>query len=143
MRKAPWKDNKGNEIYEGDKVSHQHREEGVVHFMNTLGVEKDQWVVEYSSGGLPKLYSELGEEGVTKVQFNHSPLIVNKFKLFQTVVHKKGGEYKITQVPDARLLESCLEPFYEYQDIMGHQVWIRPKSNMEDGRFKPLDETTE
>lgn len=63
----------------------------------------------------------------------------NKFIKFQAVKHKNGGIYMITTIPDSRKLEHCNESFYEYQDMLGHQVWIRCKSEMEDGRFTPIN----
>ncbi len=58
------------------------------------------------------------------------------FKQGQKVKHNyKGGWYRITKTPDARLLESNGESFYEYESIVSGQVWVRCKSEMEDGRF--------
>lgn len=60
---------------------------------------------------------------------------MNKFKKDQLVKHVNGSTYEIKQVPDDRLLESCNEPFYEYRNTRNDRVWIRCKSETEDGRF--------
>lgn len=63
----------------------------------------------------------------------------NKFKIGDTVIHKKGYIYIIVAVPDEnRRLEECNEPFYEYTKKSTQSVvWSRAKSLMEDeSRFK-------
>jgi len=54
---------------------------------------------------------------------------------------KTGGLYQIVMTPyEGRRLEYCNEPYYEY--IGGDGVkWIRCKSEMEDGRFQPHNQT--
>lgn len=55
------------------------------------------------------------------------------------VRHRNGGIYKIIRKPDDRLLEDCGEPFYEYEDVQSGQIWVRRQSEMEDGRFVPVN----
>lgn len=55
------------------------------------------------------------------------------------VRHNKNGTiYRITEIPDERKLEYCGESFYTYQSITTEDVWLRRKSEMEDGRFSTL-----
>ncbi len=66
----------------------------------------------------------------------------SKFGVLNGVRHlKSGGEYIILKAPDKdRRLEHCDEPFYEYTSVMtvDERVWIRRKSEMEDGRFERI-----
>lgn len=62
------------------------------------------------------------------------------FKGLQRVEHVGTGNiYRIQRVPDDRLLEHSVDPFYEYESIEDGQIWIRSQSEMEDGRFVALD----
>jgi hypothetical protein len=61
--------------------------------------------------------------------------MVNKFKKNDTIKHRKGGEYFILSEPDHRKLEYCNEPYYVYKALIDDSVWVRRKSEMEDGRF--------
>lgn len=65
----------------------------------------------------------------------------NKFKVGEPVTHISGNKYIILEVPEEhKLIEYTLEPFYKYKSLNSedkqHYEWIRPKSQMEDGRFK-------
>ncbi|MBE0506704.1 MAG: hypothetical protein IBX50_08285 [Marinospirillum sp.] len=55
------------------------------------------------------------------------------------VHHRNGGIYMIIKEPDDRLLEDCGEPFYEYENVHSGQIWLRRQSEMEDGRFVPVN----
>ena len=61
---------------------------------------------------------------------------MNTFYIDDIVKHKKGRVYKIKNVPvHYKRLEYCDEEYYEYEDCVTGIVWIRRKSQMEDGRF--------
>lgn len=46
---------------------------------------------------------------------------------------KSGGLYKII---DLGRIEATLEVVYIYQSLQTQDVWVRPQSEMEDGRFE-------
>lgn len=62
-----------------------------------------------------------------------------KFAFDDIVVHRKGGRYRITGLPDRYRLESTGEPAYAYVAADGRDltIWVRAQSEMEDGRFRP------
>ena len=62
------------------------------------------------------------------------------FKIGQKIKHTKGGVYRIVRLPDWRKLECCGESFYEYECTENRQIWIRKRSEMEDGRFVLVEE---
>lgn len=49
---------------------------------------------------------------------------------------KTGGFYKVVLLANT---ESNLEPAYVYESLQSHDFWIRPKAEMEDGRFELVD----
>ena len=50
--------------------------------------------------------------------------------------HKKtGGLYRVVCLAN---IEASLEPAYVYESLQTHDYWIRPKDEMEDGRFEPV-----
>lgn len=57
-----------------------------------------------------------------------------------TVKHLKSGNYyKILEVPDNnKRLEYCNEPYYTYRELGDTDsiIWLRRKSEFEDGRFE-------
>jgi hypothetical protein len=60
------------------------------------------------------------------------------FKPGNTLRHKKtGGFYKIVLLAN---VEANLEPAYVYESMQSHDFWIRPKVEMEDGRFELISE---
>ena len=69
----------------------------------------------------------------------------NKFKRFDKIVHIKSGEiYDISDVPNAiTKLEYCNEGFYRYisEKRDAPVLWLRCKTEMEDGRFELLTES--
>jgi hypothetical protein len=62
----------------------------------------------------------------------------NKFLPMQKVKHvKTGGFYQIICLAK---IEASLEDAYVYQALSNMTFWIRPKTEMEDGRFIAIDE---
>jgi len=56
------------------------------------------------------------------------------FKPGSRLRHKKtGGFYKVVLLAN---IEASLEPAYVYESLQSHDFWIRPKVEMEDGRFE-------
>jgi len=49
---------------------------------------------------------------------------------------KTGGFYKVVLLAN---IEANLAPAYVYESLQSHDFWIRPKSEMEDGRFELVD----
>ncbi|QWE27315.1 hypothetical protein [Polynucleobacter sp. AP-Ainpum-60-G11] len=49
---------------------------------------------------------------------------------------KTGGFYKVVLLAN---VEANLEPAYVYESLQSHDFWIRPKAEMEDGRFELVD----
>ena len=50
---------------------------------------------------------------------------------------KTGGFYKVVLLANQ---EATLEPAYVYESMQSHDFWIRPKAEMEDGRFELIAE---
>jgi hypothetical protein len=50
---------------------------------------------------------------------------------------KTGGFYKVVLLAN---IEASLESAYVYESMQSHDFWIRPKTEMEDGRFKLVSE---
>ena len=50
---------------------------------------------------------------------------------------KSGGLYKVIVLAN---VEATLEPAYVYESMQSHDCWIRPKSEMEDGRFELISQ---
>jgi len=60
------------------------------------------------------------------------------FKPGSKLKHKKtGGFYKVVLLAN---VEENLEPAYVYESLQSHDFWIRPKAEMEDGRFELITE---
>ena len=60
------------------------------------------------------------------------------FKPGSRLRHKKtGGFYKVVLPAN---IEASLEPAYVYESMQSHDFWIRPKAEMEDGRFELVSE---
>ena len=60
------------------------------------------------------------------------------FKPGTKLRHKKtGGFYKVVLLAN---IEASLEPAYVYESLQSHDFWIRPKLEMEDGRFETVSE---
>ena len=45
---------------------------------------------------------------------------------------KTGGFYKVLLLAN---IEATLQPAYVYESMQSNDFWIRPKAEMEDGRF--------
>jgi hypothetical protein len=55
------------------------------------------------------------------------------FKPGSKLQHQKtGGFYKVVMLAN---IEANLEPAYVYESLQSHDFWVRPKAEMEDGRF--------
>lgn len=67
MRKAPWTDFAGNEIYEGDTIRHPNGGEGKVIFLPQEESPSDQWRVNYPLAGLGRLSLQIGDKGQASV----------------------------------------------------------------------------
>ncbi len=60
------------------------------------------------------------------------------FILGQKLQHlKTGGFYRILHLAK---IEATLEDAYVYEALINQTIWIRPKLEMEDGRFIPITE---
>jgi len=60
------------------------------------------------------------------------------FKPGSRLRHKKtGGFYKVVLLAN---IEASLDPAYVYESMQSHDFWIRPKAEMEDGRFELVSE---
>ena len=60
------------------------------------------------------------------------------FKPGSKLQHKKtGGFYKVVFLAN---VEASLESAYVYESMQSHDFWIRPKAEMEDGRFELVSE---
>lgn len=60
------------------------------------------------------------------------------FKPGSKLKHKKtGGFYKVVFLAN---VEASLESAYVYESMQSHDFWIRPKAEMEDGRFELVSE---
>jgi hypothetical protein len=60
------------------------------------------------------------------------------FKPGTRLRHKKtGGFYQVVLLAN---VEASLEPAYVYESMQSHDFWIRPKAEMEDGRFELFSE---
>ena len=56
------------------------------------------------------------------------------FKPGSKLMHiKTGGFYKVILLAN---VEANLEPAYVYESLQSNDFWIRPKAEMEDGRFE-------
>ena len=60
------------------------------------------------------------------------------FKPCNRLRHKNtGGFYQVVLLAN---IEASLEPAYVYESMQSHDFWIRPKAEMEDGRFELVSE---
>ena len=61
-----------------------------------------------------------------------------RFKPGNKLKHvKTGGFYKVVLLAN---IEASLAPAYVYESLQSHDFWIRPKAEMEDGRFELVAE---
>lgn len=50
---------------------------------------------------------------------------------------KSGGQYRVIGLGK---IEANLEEVYIYEALVNQTLWVRPKAEMEDGRFIKLDQ---
>jgi len=66
------------------------------------------------------------------------------FKTKTRVVHVKTEKlYEILSTPDKCFIENGAVPAYAYTSLeegINPRIWVRPQSEMEDGRFQAQDE---
>lgn len=61
----------------------------------------------------------------------------SEFKPGQLLKHlKTGGFYKVLYLAK---IEANLADAYVYEALINHTIWIRPKEEMQDGRFLPIE----
>ena len=74
---------------------------------------------------------------------NTSPTVPPDAGLFKPgckLKHKKsGGFYKVVMLAN---IEANLEPAYVYESMQTHDFWIRPKAEMDVGRFELITESS-
>jgi hypothetical protein len=59
-----------------------------------------------------------------------------EFQSGQLLQHlKTGGFYRVLHLAT---MEASLEQVYVYEAFINQTIWIRPKEQMLDGRFKPI-----
>lgn len=62
------------------------------------------------------------------------------FERGDAVRHRKGGVYVVVHTPDECRIEAGNVPAYMYRPLGELEpLWVRPQSEMEDGRFKLND----
>lgn len=62
-RKCPFKDFKGQEIFEGDVLKHPSGEQGSVLFEQRTESVSDNWLVQYEDGIKSRLCLQVGDKG--------------------------------------------------------------------------------
>ena len=76
MNIAPWPDYNGNEIQEGDVITHPSGESGTVIFHAERSKTSDQWTVNYGGYLESRLCLQIGDKGqavVFRRQLSSSP----------------------------------------------------------------------
>jgi hypothetical protein len=64
MNKAPWRDFAGNELYEGDVISHPSGERGKIVFLPQMTDPHARWRVDYGDGTVSSnLGLQIGDKG--------------------------------------------------------------------------------
>ncbi len=63
MKKAPWTDFKGDDIFEGSVIAHPSGQKGTVIFKPERESESDQWLVDYGTGYESRLCLQVGGKG--------------------------------------------------------------------------------
>lgn len=63
MKKAPWKDFNGNDIFEGNTILHPNGDKGIVVFRGERKLLEDQWLVDYGDGHESRLCLQVGDKG--------------------------------------------------------------------------------
>ena len=70
------------------------------------------------------------------MDFNQQTLekFPGKFPIGSQLRHiKTGGYYRVTGLAK---IEATLEMAYVYESLQTHDYWVRPQTEMEDGRFE-------
>lgn len=65
------------------------------------------------------------------------PINTAKFRVGDCVVHCKSGTYY--RIMALAFIEATLTPAYVYTQQDGMVTWVRPRAEMEDGRFELVD----
>ena len=60
---APWRDFKGNKIFEGDTIIHPTGETGIVNYHSERKDISDQWTAKYDFGPESRLILQVGDKG--------------------------------------------------------------------------------
>ena len=61
------------------------------------------------------------------------------FKVGDIVLHKKSNtQYDIIETPDKCFIEKGLVPAYAYSNYDKTKIFVRPQTEMEDGRFEVI-----
>ncbi len=63
MKKAPWKDYNGNELFEGDKIIHPSGEVGKIVFEKKWEESDSVWFVNYGNDVFSQLCLQIGWKG--------------------------------------------------------------------------------
>jgi hypothetical protein len=63
MKKAPCKDFKGSDIYEGSIIKHPSGQQGVVVFRPDRQLESDQWLINYGDNYESRLCLQITRTG--------------------------------------------------------------------------------
>lgn len=69
------------------------------------------------------------------------PAITPEFEVGDVIKHlKTGSSYLVTGTPARLVIEATMEPAYTYRQANGNddRIWVRPQTEMEDGRFEML-----
>lgn len=51
---------------------------------------------------------------------------------------RTGGMYMVLHSPPGVYIEKDQTPVYVYQSVADNRIWIRPRIEMEDGRFRRI-----
>lgn len=64
MKKAPWPDYEGNDLFDGDKIRHPSGQTGLIFYQAISSLdETDNWLVQYHGGPASRLCLQIGDKG--------------------------------------------------------------------------------